>query len=95
METKGGQFGGKNKAAIVGIIKERLFSEPVTREKDFFFGAIINRERPHPIEFFQQAWAPFPVSIEQNLGIGMICFKTVTSGLRVRRAARRDCKFRR
>src|SRR5271165_2205608 len=30
METQGGEFGSKNKAAIIRVIKERLFSEAVS-----------------------------------------------------------------
>ena len=51
METQRGEFRGKHKALAVGIVKHRLLSEPITREKQFLFLAIINRQRPHPVQF--------------------------------------------
>ena len=85
MQTKRGEFGRKNKTAIIGIIKERLFAKAVTREKEFIFRRDHRIAKDHiPLSFSNKTWTPFPVSVEQNLRIGMICFKTVSSAFELR-----------
>src|SRR5687768_12812844 len=73
-----GQFAGKTKRVAFLKIIERLFREPIAAREEAAADPVINDERPHPVQAFDEALAPRAVTMQQHLRVGMVRQKNVT-----------------
>ena len=63
---------------------EGLDADPVARQRQHFPGRVPDGESEHAVEAFQQAVdSPFPVAVNEDLGVGMIGAKSVAGVLQL------------
>src|SRR5580704_9784952 len=80
MQAKSGEFGSKDKGAVLNGVIERLFSEPIPTAENLSGRTVVNRQSPHAIQAVRQIFAPFPKAVEQDFGIGVVGEKSMSAG---------------
>ncbi|KWT78813.1 hypothetical protein ASN18_2802 [Candidatus Magnetominusculus xianensis] len=77
MSQQGRELGGEGEQMSVRMIIQRFFSESVPGEKQFSPSGVVQGEGPHAIELFRQGGLPLLVTMEQDLGVGVVGLKAV------------------
>ncbi|HXD51541.1 MAG TPA: hypothetical protein VN689_06600, partial [Burkholderiales bacterium] len=67
-----GQLRGEREHVRAGEIVQRLFAEPIAREKRRARAPVVDRERPHAVEPLRQLLAPLAPAVQQHFGVGVI-----------------------
>src|SRR5262249_50253764 len=75
------QFTRKCDAAGLTVNVERFLSKPIASKEESTPCAVIDRKRKHTVKTSRQLFAPLPVAVNQNLGIGVRGSESVTCGL--------------
>ena len=65
------QFRSEQKRRRIQRPIERLFAEPVARQKEPLLRAIPDRKREHAVQFLQHLFAVLFVKMDQNFGVGV------------------------
>src|SRR6266550_8082717 len=79
MRRQRSQLGSEDKSIARACVEKWLLAKAIPAAKKLAARAIVNRIGPHAIETLRQSWSPFPVTKQDNLSIGMIAMKFVTS----------------
>src|SRR5260370_36798249 len=78
------ELGAEEEQARVRGIIERLLAEPVTGREQALPRPVPQDEREHAVQSDRQAVAPFFITMDEDLGVGMVAPEAVPAPLQLR-----------